>query len=399
MEPVVRERISLWPSCPALETSTLVAAVTGIQKGGGRGYVAMKDIPAGTCVLAEHPLMTWPEDTNDLPLHVAVVKGILAMKKKRDAVLQLLKDVHPTSLSIVPPELVVVLKEKYSEYIPDLLVSFPDGEDELLRLFFVLQMSAFGSGIYLHFSLFNHLCYPNCIKFKPIDDDSSASRVYTTRLIKAGEELTLSYLQPPEQTKKRRKELLSSQFGFEPSNNPKDDMLEKLKDPQREDAVGEVYILEDRVEELDRQMAKDYETTGEYPDTLLSQLLELSRELSLLVDPRHVVLLRLNKMILRVLHPQLEKDKGDKGSSLGKNLVLYLETAYEIYKTQLLCIPLDHIDFATTFGDLSLGLESLLGWEPELLFSSFSQWNSFEKASKFQYFCQKSVEKLDKMYS
>lgn len=43
----------------------------------GRGYVALRDIPAGTLILAEEPFIDWPEDTEDMPLHVAVVKGIV----------------------------------------------------------------------------------------------------------------------------------------------------------------------------------------------------------------------------------------------------------------------------------------------------------------------------------
>jgi hypothetical protein len=46
--------------------------------------VALKDIPPGTLILSEEPFIEWPEDTHDLPLHVAVVKGILGHGNARE---------------------------------------------------------------------------------------------------------------------------------------------------------------------------------------------------------------------------------------------------------------------------------------------------------------------------
>lgn len=60
-----------------------------------------------------------------------------------------LKDVHPVSLDLVPEELIAVLKEKYAENIQQLVSLATErdlgiDEEEIMRLFFVLQMSAFG---------------------------------------------------------------------------------------------------------------------------------------------------------------------------------------------------------------------------------------------------------------
>lgn len=60
-----------------------------------------------------------------------------------------LQDVHPVSLDLVPEDLIAVLKAKYADDIKKLLSLAADNnvdinEAEVMRLFFVLQMSAFG---------------------------------------------------------------------------------------------------------------------------------------------------------------------------------------------------------------------------------------------------------------
>lgn len=79
-------------------------------------------------------------------------------------------------------------------------------------------------------------------------------------------------------------------------------------------------------------------------------------------------------------------------------LVEYVHTAFEVYKTQLLLLPKDHIDFATTYCDLAQGLESLLAEAKPRLFAAFPQWNTMAKASKFQHFCQMNFERIRKLY-
>lgn len=56
---------------------------------------------------------------------------------------------HPVSCDLVPQDLIVVLRAKYNDYIQNLLelannANLGIDEDEIIRLFFVLQMSAFG---------------------------------------------------------------------------------------------------------------------------------------------------------------------------------------------------------------------------------------------------------------
>lgn len=233
-----------------------------------------------------------------------------------------------------------------------------------------------------------------------------------TKLIKAGEELTISYIESAEQTRRRRHNILKNQFGFEVTENSvKDDMIEKLRVSVEStpEVVAKIDSFEDRIDAIYQEIkdcTRKDDFTGEFSDDLLPKIIALSGELSEVLDPRHILFLRLNKLLLEALHPKLsepqqpkrKKTKKVAKSNFGDNLVLYLKTAYEVYKTQLLCLSRDHIDFATTYSDMSMAIESLLAWDSHKLFAEFPQWDSFQKATKFQYFCQTSLEKLDEMY-
>eukprot|EP01126_Amoeba_proteus_P004996 TRINITY_DN11646_c0_g1_i3.p1 TRINITY_DN11646_c0_g1~~TRINITY_DN11646_c0_g1_i3.p1 ORF type:complete len:325 (+),score=66.00 TRINITY_DN11646_c0_g1_i3:76-1050(+) len=313
----------------------------------------------------------------------------------------------------VSEEMITQIRSQYDKNIKDLM-ALGGGvtEEEIIRLFFVLQMSAFGSGVYLHFSLFNHQCHPNCIKFTPPETDLEmkvCSQVRATRLIKPGEELTISYLDPCEQTRQRRHRLLANQFGFIPSDNPvdilKDNLLEKLKDG---------HLLDDHVKELingwEDQLDLLHKQTNRKDSDPYPVVEKLCEELQSILDPRHIVLLRANKMLLELLHPKLSepetktKDRGKKNKQskedvFGMNLVKYLRVAYEVYKTQLLALSKDHIDLATTLNDMSIAIESLLAWNSSILFKEFPQWDTFQKATKFQNYCETTFGNLHQMYS
>jgi hypothetical protein len=193
----------------------------------------------------------------------------------------------------------------------------------------------------------------------------------------------------------------------------KDDLIEKLKEgvEQTEEVLAQVEKFEDRLDELSQQV-KEYSEApdfqGDFPDDLQPRVTALVEEMNATLDARHVLLLRANKILLEVLHPKLTapeegRKKGRRAnkqkSNFGECLALYLKTAYEIYKTQLLCLSKDHIDFATTYNDISMSIESLLAWDSQKLFDEFPHWDNFQKATKFQFFCQTTFEKLDKMYA
>jgi SET domain-containing protein len=69
---------------------------------------------------------------------------------------------------------------------------------EINRLLLTLRYNGFESGLYLHFSMFNHDEDPNCIKHRPEEESEQKvpynfSEARATRFVKKGEALTLHY--------------------------------------------------------------------------------------------------------------------------------------------------------------------------------------------------------------
>lgn len=93
---------------------------------------------------------------------------------------------------------------------------------------------------------------------------------------------------------------------------------------------------------------------------------------------------------------EIEEDTPD--TSLSQSLATYIDCAFEVYKTQLIFLPKDHIDLATTLNDLAQGIEALLIENKNFLFRTFPQWDSYQKATRFQQFCIAGFRRLDDMY-
>jgi hypothetical protein len=79
----------------------------------------------------------------------------------------------------------------------------PDGSSlttmEINRLLLTLRYNGFESGLYLHFSMFNHDEDPNWKKYRPEEESEQKvpynfSEARATRFVKKGEALTLHYL-------------------------------------------------------------------------------------------------------------------------------------------------------------------------------------------------------------
>lgn len=388
--------IHLWKEHSPAKVHPNVAAVQGLtHRGGGRGYIATADIPVGALILEEAPFIYWPKKTGEMTLNTAVVTMILS-NARVDEFLSALKFVHPVDLAEVPPALVETLLQNHGKDIEDLAEKHPKvGKNEVMRIYFVLQMSSFGSGLYLHFSLFNHDCHPNCIKFVPQDASGSLmskrSQVRATRPIKKGDEITLSYLDPLEQTSRVRKRALMTQFGFEPNYSPvavfKNSLVEKLLNPDNPE--NDAFL-----EECESQLAKGWPGA----EDRLAEIMALSEEADKILDPRHVLLLRINKLLLTELNPKLSDEGDDDDTNFGYYLKMYLVKAYEVYQTQAIWLYKDHIDLATTLNDLAMSLQSMLSWDKNSVFETFPQWNNFNSAAKFQHQCQENFNRIKNLY-
>ena len=229
----------------------LKCSFDGKNVGGGRGFVAATAIPPGTLLLAERPVVLWSElgihngSDGSIPFEIKVLAALL---KRDDAVtiFSAMECLYPEKLEDYADQSVIEAL-RADEVHATLCVRLPSmkthqtsngvtlsgtrklNPDEALRLVLAIRSNSFASGLYLHFAMFNHTCMPNCIKYQPQRKDSGkeshkqnssnpisheASEVRATRWIAAGEELTLSYLLPREQSRHHRRTQLWDQFRF-----------------------------------------------------------------------------------------------------------------------------------------------------------------------------------------
>jgi len=157
-----------------------IQLVKGLShRGGGRGYIATETIRPGTLLMSEEPFLYWPKSTKD-QLNMATLKSIYKHERSKQ-ILECLSLVHPVSLEIVPEEMITRLEKEYDKDITHISHTFTQSRGDIIRLLLVLQCSSFHSGIYLHFSMFNHSCRPNAIKFQP--EDSPVSQIRATQVI------------------------------------------------------------------------------------------------------------------------------------------------------------------------------------------------------------------------
>jgi hypothetical protein len=109
------------------------------------------------------------------------------------------------------------------------------------------------AGLYLNLALINHSCSPNCTKLTPWKEVRSAagngvgswtaSEVWATRNIAPGEELTISYLQPLEQTAPRRRSQFLEQHLCELGPSPHPPELEAFLHPPSPENRDEARMI------------------------------------------------------------------------------------------------------------------------------------------------------------
>ena len=190
--------------------------------------MAVKDIPAGTLLLIEAPVADIPDEPMERDpaercvLHLASGDVPLDVAK---AALEDLKHLHPRERADIDESRyaklqtdVQPLKELLRSYCPlakDLgLVDNPDNDDyPLIRLVCALHFNGFVTGAYVHLAMINHSCVPNSVKWGA-RDGAVHSEVRATRFIRAGEEITISYLVPSVRSRVARQRALSGQFQF-----------------------------------------------------------------------------------------------------------------------------------------------------------------------------------------
>eukprot|EP01134_Creolimax_fragrantissima_P001843 CFRG1843T1 len=376
-KPILLQGMPAWHSSTAqpLQSRSCRYVSDIASVGGGRGFYASDDIEAGALIMSERPLLDWSvcrqHQGESERMDAVAVRELLvgtyspsvsvsdtaalhmAIKTKLDQLAYLCpvtlneEDVDPMVLlqfRTINSELVDELKNsvrrKYEnskleipECVQRLISSgsvrsnadtpnkHPSGDDALLRLLLALQFNGFASGLYLHLSIFNHSCLPNCTKLSGLHLPSDKpgewgySEIRAARNIKKGEELLISYLQPQEQSTGRRQQQLDAAFHFDcvcewcTRNN---DVL-AASDTDSEEVVDEidevidsmqVFEVERRLEDLEADCLEAFsDNRREFQLSQIANELLTLRESPIMsgMHSRHVVRVRFNLLLSNVL--------------------------------------------------------------------------------------------------
>jgi len=268
-ESILHDLFSSSPEfCKPIFINPHVAIVANKQpKGyGGRGYFAMKDIPPGTLLLVEKPILQWPDEQIGRPLGLISVEHAL-LQDHANQIIKAFELLHPTkeymkelllskcevtqrqssmqdgNMDQRILQLYNSYHEKYihSHVLKRVLVlgrvaaACNDdvfNVDDALRMLLALRFNAFGTGSYMHMSMFNHNCIPNCTKFSPDENPknlSHYSQVWTTSYVRKGQELTLHYLEPRELSHLTRRYRLFEQHLFDIGPSIENDVLQSME--------------------------------------------------------------------------------------------------------------------------------------------------------------------------
>lgn len=176
-----------------------------------RCAVVNRDVPANTCVLVETPLLL--AQTN-----WGLVEAFL--EKKPMSLVDLKKRFISSGSSLKRWD------EEDAKHVETLKRRFPDVSVEDIKTVYDIactnslsvsrerSMCTRKFGLFRKFSLFNHACEPNGT-MQTLDNTTGKTAFFTTRPVKAGDELTFAYADVPDSVSHENKQAyLEFEFGL-----------------------------------------------------------------------------------------------------------------------------------------------------------------------------------------
>mmetsp|Transcript_4384 Transcript_4384/g.9890 ORF Transcript_4384/g.9890 Transcript_4384/m.9890 type:complete len:570 (+) Transcript_4384:292-2001(+) len=476
-----------WPDRPPLYLGPMVASAHDAV-GGGRGYVATRNLQPGTLLLAERPIWTWPPEQHRRELSFL---SILSIFRHADAprIVRDMELLHPT-MEVVDrylddriicnrdistcsddgdggsnstgrncninidqiDKMMMEMENKHGKnaLLQDILDvskrrSITRSDDktveatDLYRMLLALRYNGFETGVYLHFAIFNHDDDPNCIKFAPEDGTApphtpqagrssgandgvlaSCSEVRTTRFVKRGEALTMSYLNPREVSHATRRRHLWDQHRFDIGN-----VADLSKARQFELVCGAIpksskdhryddttHRIENVISELEEQMdeIKDAFATENFVLDHIerAKAIEVAASLELIAtatqqlgNANHILMVRCYRLHLDASEALLKADVAAGLSSSQRNGVVcrFVETARKLLDLQLLYLGDHHVDVGRTYHDLAQGINTLLSHSPSDLFDlNLAGMMNFAQCAKEEHRYQREYERIHALY-
>mmetsp|Transcript_40006 Transcript_40006/g.76717 ORF Transcript_40006/g.76717 Transcript_40006/m.76717 type:complete len:436 (-) Transcript_40006:438-1745(-) len=373
---------------------------------GGRGVFAKVDVPPGTVVLAEEPLLT-VAPCEVLPhesWHMAVARCILESKRQKE-LQERLQVLHPRRLTDLAPH----LREEVDGFQVDSPIArkLADAaesavtEEEVQLVLLKVRLNAFESGLYIELALVNHACFPNCVKFGPGERSASLqgswcprSEIVAVREIRAGEEITISYIGAAGSSSSARAALFRKQHLCELSPSPKPPCLElEYWNPDIDviEGFGSLAELEDVLDE--ESAGLDVKTSNVAAALSLEKFKEIEKVARTALHPRHIVLCRLYRLISRAARVVLAFSPDE---AAAEQLV---HAAREVRATQGLFLPSTHCDVAQVAEDLAVGISVLLAQDRARLFAAFPvEYGDFNSAAAAEAALRREANNIRKYY-
>ena len=458
-----------WPDCPPLYLGPMHLDKS-LSEGGGRGYVASHDLPPGTCVLIEEPLVDgWSDEQMGKRLGLESIRYLLQLKNAQIIVDSLL-ELHPKkekvenvfqSLGTNQPvesldriqivDMMATLEKDASFREEQRSLVFlakehnicnPDGTfltaRDINRLLLTLRYNGFESGLYLHFSMFNHNEDPNCIKFRPGEESSQTMRcnyseARTTRAVKKGEALTLHYLENPrEVSHATRRRIIWDQHQFDIGaentfraymNSPRNIYESELvggKFPNsstQESTSDEDPPITTNIEKslddledmfLEIQQAFKSELSGDDKSSYFDRAAALELTLGELIiasksaldNNNHILLARCRRMHLDVIELLLSNCSDILTHKQSLELMArFLQSVQPLLETLRKRCGNDHPDVARASLDFAMGIQTLLSQSPKRLLSlKLPEMTSVEQCSKMEHYYRSEKTRIEQMY-
>ena len=443
-----------WPDRPPLYLGPMTA-VNETEMGGGRGYIATRDLPPGTLLLVEKPIFHWPEEQIGRELGLV---SILHIARHPD-VKQITHDMerlHPTleavdshlgtttstnihddaSCNVVQIDnmmkAMAAKHEADDPLIEQILdeyrqknISRSDGseltKEDVFRMLCALRYNGFGTGVYLHFAIFNHAENPNCIKFAPEDEARSMSEIRTTRAVTRGDALSLSYLDPREVSHATRRQHLYDQHRFDIGERIDDlsllpfefvagELPKSCKDQRSDDTTSRIEKVISEFEEQLGEIRTAFSVGGytaeqvERAKAMEVATVELiSAAKQQLGNASHLLMIRCYRLHLDAAESVLSAAAiGHVNLSTTQRnglLCRFVENARNLLALQLRYLGDSHVDLGRTYQDLAQGINALLSHAPKDLFAlNLEGMSNFAACSKEEARCEREYHRIRNLY-
>ena len=463
-----------WPNRPPLYLGPMITTSQD-RMGGGRGYVATRNLDPGTLLLVERPVFTWPTEQLGKELGLVSILHIIRAHDDASGIVQDMELLHPTMVDVdaylhandnnnkngngttcTTEQVDKMMAEMRNQHdnsddqsllqkILDLSaernIKRSDGKTiqptDVYRMLLALRYNGFGTGLYHHFAIINHDENPNCIKFAPEDDGSdgttttgataaaatsvsSCSEIRTTRFVKRGEALTISYMDPREVSHATRRQHLWDQHRFDIGDDIADLRIRQFElvggeipESSRERRYDDTtHRIESVLSELEEQMdeIKDVFSTGNFLSDQVDRAKAIevaSQELvtaskQQLDNANHLLVVRYYRLHLDASEALLKADAAAGLSSSQRNGVMcrFVDTARKLLKLQIQYLGEHHVDVGRTYFDLAQGINALLSHAPKQLIGlNLDGMKNFAQCSMEEDRCRREYERIHALYS